>query len=56
VRHPGLAAIRSRVSATLGERWLRNMLLNKWLDYCMDRGHRFAALPAAPGDVAHEPA
>ena len=42
VRHPGLASIRSRVSMTLGERWLRNMLLNKWLDYCVDRGHRFA--------------
>jgi hypothetical protein len=56
VRHPGLASIRSRVSATLGERWLRNMLLNKWLDYCLDRGHRFAAPAAADGGVAHEPA
>ncbi len=42
-RHPGLEFVRSRVSAALGERWLRNMLLNKWLDYCLDRGHRFAA-------------
>lgn len=24
------------------ERWARNMLLNKWLEYCADRGHRFA--------------
>ncbi|MGE0582422.1 MAG: DUF1249 domain-containing protein [Steroidobacteraceae bacterium] len=23
------------------ERWARNMLLNKWLEYCADRGHRF---------------
>jgi uncharacterized protein len=46
VRHPGLAFIRSRVSAELGDRWLRNMLLNKWLDYCFDRGHRFTASPA----------
>lgn len=22
-------------------RWARNMLLNKWLEYCADRGHRF---------------
>jgi len=25
----------------LGERWARNMLLNKWLEYCAERGHRF---------------
>jgi uncharacterized protein YqiB (DUF1249 family) len=45
-RHPGLASIRSNVSLRLGERWLRNMLLNKWLEYCVDRGHRFPALSA----------
>jgi len=56
VRHPGIAAIRSGVGAALGERWLRNMLLNKWLDYCMERGHRFAAAAAAPlASAAHEP-
>jgi len=56
VRHPGLASIRSRMSASLGERWLRNMLLNKWLDYCVDRGHHFAGLPADAVGKAHEPA
>ncbi|HVO00438.1 MAG TPA: DUF1249 domain-containing protein [Steroidobacteraceae bacterium] len=25
----------------LGRRWSRNMMLNKWLDYCAERGHRF---------------
>ena len=25
----------------LGSRWSRNMMLNKWLEYCVDRGHRF---------------
>ena len=25
----------------LGSRWARNMMLNKWLEYCVDRGHRF---------------
>ena len=55
VRHPGLETIRSRLSAALGERWLRNMLLNKWLDYCLDRGHRFAA-PGGTRDAVHEPA
>jgi len=27
------------------QRWQRNMLLNKWLDYCSDRGHCFTAAP-----------
>jgi uncharacterized protein YqiB (DUF1249 family) len=25
----------------LHQRWMRNMMLNKWLEYCADRGHRF---------------
>jgi uncharacterized protein YqiB (DUF1249 family) len=49
-RHAGLAALQSGLSSALGERWRRNMLLNKWLDYCTDRGHRFAqAASAAAG-------
>ncbi len=56
VRHPGLATIRSKLSLTLGERWLRNMLLNKWVDYCAERGHRFEATAAAQGGALHEPA
>jgi len=40
VRHPGLAGLQDRLSSTLDERWRRNMLLNKWLDYCAERGHR----------------
>jgi uncharacterized protein YqiB (DUF1249 family) len=39
-RHAGLAGLRAALPAGLGERWLRNMLLNKWLDYCAERGHR----------------
>jgi len=27
----------------LHQRWARNMMLNKWLEYCADRGHRFSA-------------
>jgi uncharacterized protein YqiB (DUF1249 family) len=53
VRHPGLAAIRSSVSAELGERWLRNILLNKWLDYCVERGHGFPGV-SGPGLHAAE--
>ena len=26
----------------LHQRWTRNMMLNKWLEYCAERGHRFA--------------
>jgi uncharacterized protein len=25
----------------LHQRWSRNMMLNKWLEYCAERGHRF---------------
>jgi uncharacterized protein len=25
----------------LGRRWARNSMLNKWLEYCHDHGHRF---------------
>jgi len=27
----------------LQQRWARNMMLNKWLEYCAERGHRFMA-------------
>jgi uncharacterized protein YqiB (DUF1249 family) len=49
IRHASLEHVRAGVPAQLGERWLRNMLLNKWLDYCLDRGHAFHA--AAGGQV-----
>ncbi|MDY0065160.1 MAG: DUF1249 domain-containing protein [Steroidobacteraceae bacterium] len=44
-RHALLDSIRSQLARDLGERWLRNILLNKWLDYCVERGHRFSAAP-----------
>ncbi|MEZ5458781.1 MAG: DUF1249 domain-containing protein [Steroidobacteraceae bacterium] len=33
---------RSPVERELDQRWARNVMLNKWLEYCADRGHRFA--------------
>ena len=27
--------------AELDERWARNIVLNKWLEYCVERGYRF---------------
>ena len=32
------------VGGDLGARWARNMMLNKWLEYCVDRGHRFGSV------------
>ncbi len=40
-RHEVLASIKSELYCQLGERWLRNIMLNKWLDYCVERGHCF---------------
>ncbi|MGH8150780.1 MAG: DUF1249 domain-containing protein [Steroidobacteraceae bacterium] len=37
--------LRSRMERELGQRWARNVMLNKWLEYCVERGHRFS--PAA---------
>lgn len=42
-RHPVLESLRSQFARDLGDRWLRNIMLNKWLDYCVERGHRFPA-------------
>jgi hypothetical protein len=41
--HPVLKALRSRVERELDQRWARNLMLNKWLEYCVERGHRFSA-------------
>ncbi len=47
-RHPVLTnlqfgARQHEASRVLDERWQRNIMLNKWLDYCVERGHSFAA-------------
>jgi uncharacterized protein len=36
----------------LGERWARNMVLNKWLEYCAERGHRFETATCAHSVIA----
>jgi uncharacterized protein len=38
-----LKAQRAGAERELGQRWARNMMLNKWLEYCVERGHRFSA-------------
>lgn len=44
-RHEGLDRLRAVLRRELDERWARNLLLNKWLEYCAERGHRFAVTP-----------
>ena len=44
--HPRLRGPTAGAAASQGERWTCNMLLNKWLEYCVESGHRFA-VPAA---------
>jgi uncharacterized protein YqiB (DUF1249 family) len=44
--HAGLARLRSQLPRSTDRRWSANMLLNKWLEYCADRGHGFATSPA----------
>jgi uncharacterized protein YqiB (DUF1249 family) len=40
--HPRLRRLAAGVAANHGRRWSHNMLLNKWLEYCVGSGHRFA--------------
>jgi uncharacterized protein len=40
-RHPQLSKLQSRLKRELDQRWARNMMLNKWLEYCAERGHHF---------------
>jgi len=38
-----LKALRIQAERELDQRWARNVMLNKWLEYCVERGHRFSA-------------
>jgi uncharacterized protein len=39
---PVLKALRGQAERELDQRWARNVMLNKWLEYCVERGHRFS--------------
>ena len=41
VRHPHMARLQLQLKRELDQRWSQNMMLNKWLEYCAERGHRF---------------
>ena len=45
---PLLKTLRSHAERELDQRWARNMMLNKWLEYCAERGHRFSSRSEAP--------
>ena len=40
---PVLKALRGHAERELDQRWARNVMLNKWLEYCVERGHRFSS-------------
>jgi len=40
-RHPQLSRLQSGLKRELDQRWSRNMMLNKWLEYCAEQGHHF---------------
>ena len=44
--HPRLRRLAAEVAPSRGARWSCNMLLNKWLEYCVGSGHRFAVSAA----------
>jgi uncharacterized protein YqiB (DUF1249 family) len=58
--HRALRRFHTAPGDELSRRWNRNSMLNKWLEYCHDQGHRFhgkpscaagACLPGVPDDA-----
>ena len=45
---PVLKAMRIHAERELDQRWARNVMLNKWLEYCVERGHRFSPATRLP--------
>jgi hypothetical protein len=43
-RHEILRQFDADSGNEINRRWTRNSMLNKWLEYCAERGHRFIAL------------
>lgn len=46
--HGVLQALQRHAERELDQRWGRNMMLNKWLEYCLERGHRFSPATLIP--------
>jgi len=47
-RHEALRKVWRPASSALEQRWTLNILLNKWLEFCLDNHHAFAAAPVRP--------
>lgn len=45
-QHLALKALAGEADTDMESRWRRNMMLNKWLEYCADQRHDFAAAAA----------
>jgi uncharacterized protein YqiB (DUF1249 family) len=48
---PVLKALRTHAERELDQRWARNVMLNKWLEYCVERGHRFSSATRLPAET-----
>jgi uncharacterized protein YqiB (DUF1249 family) len=46
--HPLLRDWRQHAGPDLDQRWARNIMLNKWLEYCLELGHGFRRLRGPP--------
>jgi uncharacterized protein YqiB (DUF1249 family) len=46
--HAAMQRFRNGLERELDQRWARNTMLNKWLEYCAERGHRFPQVKASP--------
>lgn len=47
-RHEALRQVWRPASSALEQRWTLNILLNKWLEFCLDNRHAFAPAPSRP--------
>jgi len=47
-RNEVLRAFDADHGSELDKRWTRNTMLNKWLEYCVDLGHRFETVEDSP--------
>ena len=47
-RHAALRGVWQPAASAMQQRWTLNILLNKWLEFCLDNRHRFASAGVAP--------
>lgn len=52
-RHTALRGYATSAPDILQRRWARNMLLNKWLDYCIEQGHILQPTASKESELKH---